>query len=329
MKRHREWTLRAVLVPAVVVAGLVLAPEPGLADASTATAGNPAPGSTFRDCADGCPEMVVVGAGRLETGPAPGEEEREGSGYVRQIEHTWQHLVTIRHKFALGKYDVTRGEFSAFVRDTGYQPAERKCRGYAAAVGLYVTWQAPGYPQTDRDPVVCVTWKDVNAYLTWLSRKAHQRYRLPSEAEWEYAARAGTSTARFWGDVKGDACRYANVADLSYTRAKQLKPDTHDFDCDDGYVYTSPVGSFRPNQFGLYDMIGNVYQLAGDCFDFNAHGEFTPADGSAWLDKDCMVHVARGSTFGDGPSRARAAFRFSLPDMLGGDDSGFRVARDL
>ena len=277
--------------------------------------------------------MVVIGPGSFLMGAADGEDEREQIRDFERANTAPRHQVTIGYKFALGKYDVTRAEFSVFVGETGYQ-VSRPCYGNAAAVGLPVTWRDPGFLQTDRDPVVCVSWQDAKAYLTWLSRKTGQHYRLPSEAEWEYAARAGTSTARYWGDGTADACRYANVADLTNLGQWKFRPrpDRY-FDCSDGYIYTSPVGSFLPNQFGLYDMLGNVQQLTQDCWHYSYVD--APSDGSPWLSDsvlpgDCfVVRALRGSSFEHLPPGVRAAYRASHIDFRPDDGTGFRVARDL
>src|SRR5205814_4457362 len=186
-------------------------------------------------------------------------------------------------------------EFAAFVRETGYS-AGNSCWQPQAVVELRKlewrlligsTWEHPGFPQTERHPVICVSWDDAKAYVTWLSAKAKRPYRLPTEAEREYAARAGSSTARFWGDGRDDACRYANVSGLTkkkaakYTPAGKFPPSGGDyyFSCEDRFRAGSPVGSFEPNAFGLCDMLGNVDQWVEDCWTLGYEG--APGDGSA------------------------------------------------
>jgi formylglycine-generating enzyme required for sulfatase activity len=315
-----------------LAAWLMTACAPGDEIAAVDSTAQLVPGATFRDCSD-CPKMVMIASGSFMMGSADGEDEREQATDWDRAYHSPRHPVTIARAFALGEYDVTRAEFSVFARETGHQASDT-CYGHAAAVGLPVTWRDPGYPQTERDPVVCVSWKDAQAYLAWLSRKTGQRYRLPSEAEWEYAARAGTSTARYWGDGIAEACRYANVADLVYAEAQGYRiKHGEDFECADGHIYTSPVGSFLPNPFGLYDMLGNVRQLTADCWNYSYEG--APSDASAWLydmifSRDCItVRVTRGSNFESLPSGVRAARRGNQPDFLPSDAIGFRVARDI
>ena len=288
--------------------------------------------SAFRDCADVCPEMVAINPGSYQMGSTAEEEVRENVFPLGRAYPTPNHLVQIGHRFALGKYDVTRGEYAAFVHDTGYH-ALANCTGYAVQERFNQTpsgfdWRNPGFPQTDRDPVVCVNWDDIHAYMVWLSERTHHHYRLPNEAEWEYAVRAGTSTLRYWGDSLADACHQANVEDLTYLRSKKIQPSMVDhFDCSDGYVYTSPVGSFRPNGFGLYDAFGDVEQFVEDCWNYNYSG--APSNGTAWLTGDCVLRVTRGGSFRSPPKLVRAAYRSNLPNFIRSDNVGFRVAKDL
>jgi formylglycine-generating enzyme len=210
----------------------------GFAGATTAA-------ETFKDCPD-CPVMVKVPAGTFIMGSTAAETTREK---VPDQNATWerpQHSVAIRGEFALGQYTVTRGEFAAFVRDSGYEPPSG-CYVYITTTGQFIldqtrNWRNPGFPQTDRHPVVCVSFEDAQRYVQWLSQKTGKSYRLPTEAEWEYAARAGTTTARFWGDGRDLACDFANVADFTAAEAfKWKKANQEDvFQCRDGHVYTAP-----------------------------------------------------------------------------------------
>jgi formylglycine-generating enzyme required for sulfatase activity len=265
--------------------------------------------------------MVVVPAGSFTMGsPASeaGRYDNEGP----------QHPVTIGRSFAAGKFEVTRAEFAAFVREAGYQsgsscwidPGGGK-RADTAGKG----WRDPGYSQTDRDPVVCVSWDDAQAYVAWLGQTTGKSYRLLSEAEWEYAARGGTGTSRYWGDSPSAACGYANVYDL--TGKRMLGYDWENHDCDDGEAHTSPVGHYRPNGFGLYDMIGNVWERVEDCWHVTYGG--APSDGSAWSGGDCSKRVLRGGSWGNLPRLARAAYRNWSDSEDPYNNDGFRVARTL
>ena len=270
----------------------------------------------FRECAV-CPEMVGIPAGKFLMGsPAqePGRFDAEGP----------QHPVTVR-AFALGKYDVSNEEFLTFLRETGYQPPP--CNPI-----LGLVWQSPGrdlaYPpgtvQPPRDPAVCLNWRDAEAYIAWLNGKVRTReptargslgpYRLPSEAEWEFAARAGTTTARWWGEAIGKGNANCNGCGSAW--------DNKSF---------APVGSFGPNPFGLYDMLGNVWQWTADCWNESYAG--APGDGSARTSGDCRKRVLRGGSWSNLPSFIRSATRIGIAAAGGDFDyssyAGFRVARTL
>jgi formylglycine-generating enzyme required for sulfatase activity len=282
------------------------------------------PGTVLRD-GENCPEMVVIAAGEFMMGSPKDEEGRwdnEGP----------QHKVKIARAFALGRYAVTVGEFRRFVAASAYETeAEGKpSEGLATLVddkwdwSKGKSWRDPGFPQDDRHPVVGVSWNDALAYARWLAKETGKTYRLPSEAEWEYAARAGTTTSHYWGDEPNQACRYANVADRT---AKAKFPGWTIHDCDDGYVYTAPVGSFQPNAFGLYDMIGNVWEWTQDCWNESYQG--APTDGSAWGMGDCGRRVVRGGSWGDEPQNCRCANRGWVEPGGRVSNLGFRLARTL
>jgi formylglycine-generating enzyme len=279
----------------------------------------------FKDCS-ACPKMVVVAGGTFLMGSVAAETTREHVPDRIAITERPQHQVSITQSFVLGQYPVTRGEFAAFVRETGYDPSG--C--YVEKNGKVVvdekgSWRNPGFEQTDAHPVVCVSRDDGQHYVEWLRRTTGMSYRLPSEAEWEYAARAGTATARYWGDDRNGSCNYANVADL--TGAEALRWKMENFQCRDGYVYTSPVGSFRPNDFDLYDMLGNVQQWTGDCWNENYVG--APQDGSAWVTGNCDRPVLRGGSWHNPPSELRAARRNGYTPNYRFNVIGFRVAKTL
>jgi sulfatase modifying factor 1 len=291
-----------------------------------------APGSVMRD-GPAYPEMVLIPPGRFIMGVPKDESARE-----RGKQDDWarpQHEVTIPHVFYLGKYPITRAEFATFVADTGHEmPSDAwtyepdKQGEWASAERSGRDWREPGFPQTDRDPVVCVRHADAEAYAAWLSRKTGHRYRLPSEAEWEYAARAGTQTARFWGNDRESAYRYANVADETL---RQLTGEAEDpnrfFPGKDGFAFTSPVGSFLPNHFGLYDMLGNVFEWTADHW----HDDYkrAPADGSAWTTGGDATWppVPRGGCWRCMPEVVRAGYRQRFFPRVCYSTIGFRVAK--
>ena len=266
-------------------------------------------GPAFRDCAE-CPEMVVAPAGSFRMGSPPSEEGRDDDEEPMR-------RVTISEPFAVGKYEVTRGEFASFVSATG-RSMEGSC--IAEEDGEWEPrsgrgWRSPGFPQTDRDPAVCVSWHDAQAYVAWLSGKTGRSYRLLSESEWEYAARGGTRTSRHWGEGASGQCGYANGADRT---AEGRYSGWTVAECDDRHVWTAPVGTFKANGFGLYDMHGNVWEWVADCWNDSYAG--APSDGSVWESGECGRRVLRGGSWSDQPRSLRSADRYW-------DDTGNRIPR--
>ncbi|MEM8948751.1 MAG: formylglycine-generating enzyme family protein [Pseudomonadota bacterium] len=237
-----------------------------------------------------------------------------------------QRQVTIECPFALGKYEVTRAEFRFFVSANGHEAPE--CMLADGTVRLddrSRDWSKPGYKQTEDDPVVCVSWDDAKAYVRWLSEKTGESYRLPSEAEWEYAARAGRATRYFWGDDTGAACAYANGHDRKSKTISGLRYDA--FPCADDYTETAPVGSFRPDDFGLHDMTGNVWEWVEDAW--HASYENAPIDGRAWNEPNEERRVLRGGSWSYNPRNLRSAARREAPRSSRNVGLGFRVAMTL
>jgi formylglycine-generating enzyme len=287
---------------------------------------------TFRDCSD-CPVMVNVQAGTFIMGSTAAETTREEFPSYYADNERPQHSVTFTREFALGHFVVTQGEFAAFIRDSGYEPASG-CHFYNATNGRFVldqkgNWQNPGFAQSNQHPAVCVSHDDAQRYVQWLSRKTGKSYRLPTEAEWEYAARAGTATTRFWGDGSEEACNFANVRDFTAVEALNwnLGNKNDVFQCRDGYVHTAPVGSFRPNRFGLYDMLGNVSQWTEDCYRDSYID--APVDGSAVTSGDCKSRVVRGGAWDISPRFLRSATRNWSPTVNRINLLGFRVGMSL
>ena len=287
---------------------------------------NPArlPGGTFKDCPD-CPEMVVIPAGRFVMGAAPGEDESEKLTENFRNRSQPQHGVDVAG-FLAGKFEVTRGQYRAFVEATGRSSAGA-CSVWTGSkfeIDQAKDWRNPGYAQDDPHPVSCVSWDDAKAYTAWLSQKTGKAYRLLTEAEWEYAARAGTTTRRFWGDDGDQSCAYANGADQM---TKAQVPDWKYLiaNCNDRYAYTAPVGSYRANAFGLYDMLGNVWEWTEDCWNENYSN--APTDGSAWTAGNCSLRVVRGGSWSYNPLILRSALRNWYATANRSSSGGFRVAR--
>ena len=239
-------------------------------------------GDVFRDC-DACPEMVVVPAGSYMMGSEEGSSDEEPV-----------HRVTIAQPFAVGKYEVTFAEWEACVAGGG-------CNGYRP--------QDVGWGR-GRRPVINVSWNDAQAYVQWLSKKTGETYRLLSEAEWEYVARAGTTTRYTWGDEIGQ-----NRANCDGCGSRWDNEQT------------APVGRFAANAFGLHDVHGNVWEWTGDCGNGSYAG--APSDGSAWQSGECSRRVLRGGSWFDAPRDLRSAFRYWDSAGLRVDVVGFRLARTL
>lgn len=273
---------------------------------------------SFRDCAD-CPHMVTIPGGSFSMGSAATEVGRRKDGDPA-------HPVKIS-TFAMGKTEITRGQFAQFVKATGYTTGN-KC--WIIDNGKYEdrsgNWGRIGFKQDNNHPVVCISWNDANAYTKWLARKTGKPYRLPSEAEWEYAARGKTLTARYWGESPNAACTYANVADKTIKETIKVANAWKGHNCKDGFAYTAPVGSFKANAYGLNDMLGNVWEWTQDSYHKNYEG--APADGSAWQDEE-EKRVLRGGSWYDAPRFVRSAGRDkAMPDSRY-DNIGFRVVRML
>ncbi len=253
-------------------------------------------GETFQDCTE-CPEMVVIAPGSYIMGSPQSEEAHHSS-------QAPQHRVEISYQFAVGKYEVTFREWDACVSAGG-------CSHYPTDLG---------HGRGNR-PVVDVNWEDAKEYVDWLSRRTGQRYRLLSESEWEYVARAGTTGPFHFG---------------STISTHQANYDGH-FTYGGGSIGTHateavPVGSFPSNGFGLHDVHGNVFEWVEDCWHDNYDG--APADGSAWvLDGDCSQRVLRGGSYITEPWTLRSASRVRRHEATGPwarvADLGFRVARTL
>ncbi|MBB3954249.1 formylglycine-generating enzyme family protein [Novosphingobium sediminicola] len=288
---------------------------------------------SIRDCKDVCPAMVVIPAGHFTMGADAGEADRpEGA----------PHPVTIARAFALATREVTNGDYGAFVAATGYA-SSRGCRSLIRATGKVeaipdADFRHPGEGAGDGAPdrpVVCVSWRDARAYTSWLSQKTGKPYRLPSEAEWEYAARAGTSEEFPWAGGAAKACVHANVLDGDGMKDGALAVFggaggmAAAVPCRDGFAGVAPVGTYRPNAFGLYDMIGNVWEWTQDCY-VAPYPADAPRDGRAYeVSGACPRRAVRGGSWISAAFRNRVTWRGRDPEDQVSWIFGFRVARDL
>ncbi len=261
--------------------------------------------STFTDPAVGM-EFIAVPAGCFQMGDSFGD----GGSDEKPV-----HEVCV-DGFSMGKYAVTVGQFRAFIKATGYRTDAENGGGCITVDSngrwskvSWASWKNPGFSQTDSHPVVCVSWNDAAEFSKWLTRQSGRTYRLPTEAEWEYTARAGATGRNFWGDNADDACKYANVSDLSAAKNKLLKRTTHN--CDDGHVFTAPVGSYRPNAFGLYDMMGNVWQWTGDWYEEGYYSHSPKNNPQGPSSGPCRV--PRGGSWRSSSENVRVSLRVHPP----------------
>lgn len=278
-------------------------------------------GDVVQECT-GCPEMVVIIPD--PNGFTIGTPESQAK-WGREAHEKPFGPIRFAKPYAIGKFEITRAQF----KSSGVQPAAG-CHvwdGTQWQPDSKRSWERPGFEQSADHPVVCVSWNDVQEYLRWLNRQAgssaKDAYRLPSEAEWEYAARAGTTSVRYWGNEPERACDYANVADRT---AKAIR-DTPIHECSDGFLVTAPVGQFIANEFKLKDMIGNVFEWVEDCYAEQYSKGIR--DGSAFETANCGLRVARGGCWDFGPETALAASRWKLEPGIRLYYLGFRVARTL
>lgn len=291
--------------------------------------------------------MVIVPAGRF----VMGSPENESGRYANEGP---PHHVTFDRPFALGLHEVTVGEFRRFVEASGYVTRAEGGEGsffrdpasgeWRLEPTLNWRFDSAGRPAVDALPVVHVSWDDARAYARWLSAQSGAHYRLPSEAELEYANRAGSRSAFPWGEgapptplanIKGEKDRavtaphlWPHTADEERYALREGETPRYFHGYGDGFGAPAPVASFPPNAFGLHDTAGNVWEWAADCWHADYHG--APADGSAWLEGgDCAQRVVRGGSWYCYPRHIRAANRWARWPIFRNMYIGFRLARDL
>jgi formylglycine-generating enzyme required for sulfatase activity len=283
----------------------------------------------YLDIVGSAPAMVVIPLGSFEMGASQNERGHASSEQP-------QHEVDIAHGFAMARSETTVAQFREFVRASGYTPDSDRLGGasvYDEASGRMqlqsdADWRDgyDGKRARDNDPVVNVSWSDARAYARWLSQRTGKHYRLPTEAEFEYAERGGTTTPYWWGD--GTPKKPLENLTGSGDRSPSHRSWSNAFnDYDDGWWGPAPVMSFAANPFGLYDIDGNVSEWVEDCW----HDNYTraPHDGSAWVNPGCALRVVRGGSWGSAPDQDRSAFRQAAPADARSGRVGFRVVREL
>ena len=296
-------------------------------------------------------ELRLIPSGEYEMGSDETVEQLEAARFIlpnsdwrRWIKaESPRHRVRITRPFYLGVSSVTHGQFASFVRETGYRTeAEtdgKGGRGYDASTNSIsqtpeFTWKNTGFEQTNEHPVVNVTWKDVQAYVNWLNKNSAKsghdgRYRLPREAEWEYACRAGTMTRFFAGDTMASLQGFANVQDESFSKAFPRVDfgEWQKFPFDDGFSFTSPAGRYKSNPFGLCDMLGNVWAWCEDWYDANYYAS-SPIDDPPGPPSGAS-RVLRGGSWYGVPAGLRSSFRYCYAPGARGNHVGCRVLLEL
>jgi formylglycine-generating enzyme required for sulfatase activity len=269
--------------------------------------------SVYKDTVTGI-ELVFVKGGCFQMGDAFGD----GFSWEKPV-----HEVCV-DDFSLGKHEVTIGQFKRFVNATNYRTEAEKGDGCYVWTGSKweldrsKNWQNPGFYQTDTHPVVCVSWNDTQEFISWLNRQSSKQYRLPTEAEWEYAARSGGKKYKYsWGNGQPSG----NIADESSKRQFNWSPIWDGYD--DGYIYTAPVGNYRPNELELYDMTGNVWERVSDWYGEKYYAN-SPKDNPKGPSSG-TYRVLRGGGWSSEPRYVRAANRGGV-DPVGRVGFGFRIA---
>lgn len=275
------------------------------------------------------PELVVVPLGSFQMGSPENEPDRKGNEGPR-------FAVRIERGFALARSETTVGQFRAFIEATGYTPSSAQNgsstiydeRSGSMTARSGVSWESDhnGRPAAADLPVIHVSWVDAKAYADWLSQETGKRYRLPSEAEFEYVLRAGTQTRYPWGE--GNPTRLVGNLTGDGDRSDTRRNWVNAFpDYEDGYWGPAPVRSYEANRFGIHDVNGNVSEWVEDCWHDNY--QRAPADGSAWVNPGCNRRVIRGGSWASSPDQARSAFRLTASPTTTNARLGFRVAREL
>lgn len=263
------------------------------------------------------PVMVNIPGGNFFMG----DQRKEG-----QNDEVPVHMVKIKG-FRLSKTEITVGQYHEFVQDSWYAGGSTCWANDESneVKELPLHWMSLKMAPSDNHPVVCISWEDAKAYTTWLAKKTGKKYRLPTEAEWEYAARAGGNDRFFYGNDLSQICNYGNVRDLSGSSVYGWDNDlTY---CEDLGAFTTEVGTYKANRFGLYDMIGNAWEWTEDCY----HDSYidAPSDGSAWTAKKCEFRVYRGGAWFDWSHSTRSANRGRDEPSTRNSGYGFRIAQDI
>lgn len=304
--------------------------------AARVDAGAPGTPHMMRDCPE-CPELVILKTGTATVGADASEGIALGLPADLAAREQPRRRIAVDRPIAFGRFEITIAQFAAFVVDTGYAP-EPGCWRFEGSDWTFdksASWRDSKLEQKDDHPVTCVNWHDAEAYARWLSRRTKHAYRLPSEVEWEYAARAGTQGSYWFGDDRAAICRYVNLGDLDTEamfkwagRPTKLTLAWTPENCHDGYATTSPVDAKPPNAFGIYGALGNVMEWVADCW----HEDYStgPVSQDARLTSgDCGYRAMRGQGWVAIAGSARASFRRKMLATDRRFTFGIRVVREL
>jgi formylglycine-generating enzyme required for sulfatase activity len=261
-------------------------------------------------------EFNFISPGRYKIGSPEDDPDRFFNEYRAEIHFD--------KGFYIQTTEVTVGNFREFVKATGYVTDAERSGGAFVKEGKKwrqieaYHWNYPGFSQTENHPVTCVSFNDIKMFIEWLNEKEKKTYRLPTEEEWESACRAGTTTIRYWGNSVNSACFYANIYDITGRRVNKMHWDRHF--CDDGIARTAPVARYKPNNFGLYDMLGNVWEW---CSDFYRHT--LDIENESRTDVGGEYRVIRGGSWESSPAHARSAMRQGQLMSSANPYMGFRL----
>jgi formylglycine-generating enzyme len=275
----------------------------------------------FRDCKQ-CPELVRIRPGSFAMGSTAEDSAAAQVRPDRASAEQPRHEVRIAQPFAIGKYEITVAEFDLFARATGFTaPSCLVLKGKTWLPDNTANWRNPGYAVTPRHAATCLSHSDFQRYLDWLSAQTGQRYRFPSEAEWEYVAATGRRRS-------ANNCRDGNAADAAFAKVFPLA-GWRKAECNDGHAAGSAVGAFQANKFGVFDLAGDVAEFVADCYAPNHDG--APADGSARTAAPaiCALRVVKGGSWAAEPGMTRPAVRMAIPLEVRGNGHGLRVVREL
>ncbi|NWH06575.1 SUMF1/EgtB/PvdO family nonheme iron enzyme [Desulfobacter latus] len=320
--RHREWISLEAEQNLVLNIDLVEESVPE-------TVLRPSPGDTWTEPVTGM-VFVRVREGCFQMGQTQSEKDYLIKEYGQENYDKYYTDEHPRHQvcldgFWMARKEVTRDQFALFIRETGYRTdADKKGKAWIYNKETDWTWKEksghnwknPGYSQSGTHPAATVSWNDAKAFIKWLSKKSDQTFALPTEAQWEYAARGGITDMRFWGREDKNACTYANIADKGSNWSNA-------FPCSDGYKFTAPTGSFRSNPFGLYDMLGNLWEWCEDVYDKKAYSKH--AGKNPVITSGASSRVLRGGGWGNDPRVVRAANRYWGVPGSAFSSVGFRV----